>query len=259
MREAWTGETFYEGPQEPAVIELGPGGGGCPEAAGGGLSAEVNGEVLNGRTVTPADPVTFSSYVNQADALSVDWDFGDGTSEAVSGSFRCPQSLPSQYEEYVRLGLFRQCPSTRHKFAHGGALTVKETVHTDDFSTPIVTQTTTVNVAGEALGPTAIAIGPEELAPGQAATFDGSHSHDPAGPNHIREYHWNFGDGTPEASTTSPTTSHSYAAVGLYTVSLTVTNTAGVTSAPNTLPKPVAVVVPAAPGEEVNPGSQTGA
>jgi PKD repeat protein len=259
MREAWTGETFYEGPQEPAVIELGPGGGGCPEAAAGGLAAEINGEVLNGRTVTPAEPVTFSSYVNQADALNVEWDFGDGTSETVSGKFRCPQSLPSQYEEYVRLGFFRQCPSTHHNFAHGGALTVKETVHTDDLSTPMVTQTIVVNVAGEAVGPTAVAIGPEQLTPGEVGTFDGSHSHDPSGPNGIREYHWNFGDGTPEASTTSRTISHSYRSVGLYTASLTVTNKAGVTSASNTLPTPVAVVEPAVPGETVTPGSQSGA
>ena len=259
MREAWTGETFYAGPQEPAVVELGPGGGGCPEAVGGGLAAEVNGEVLNGRTVTPADPVTFSSYVNQADALSVEWDFGDGTSETVTGKFRCPQSLPAQYEEYVRLGFFRQCPSTRHTFAHGGALTVKETIHTDDRSTPVVTQTIVVNVAGEAVGPTAIATGPVEVVRGQPATFSGRASFDPAGPNRIREYHWKFGDGT-EASTTQLTIPHAYDAVGLYSVTLTVTNVDGVTSAPDALPSPVAVVEPPPVlAEEVNVGSQNGA
>jgi hypothetical protein len=259
MRERWAEGSSYEGPAYPAVIEFGPGGGGCPQVAPGGVSAEVNGEPVGGRTVTTAEPVTFSSYVNQADALKVDWDFGDGTSETTSTQFRCPQGLPAQFEEYVRLGLVRQCPSAHHAFAHGGALTVTETIHTDSLATPALTQTTTVNVAGEARVPTAIATGPLEVALGRPATFDGSASFGPGGPNQIHEYHWSFGDGTPEASTTSPTIQHLYGALGLYTVSLTVTDKGGATSAPDTLPNPVAVVQPVVPGEEIVGGTQSGA
>jgi hypothetical protein len=259
MRERWAEGSSYEGPAYPAVIEFGPGGTGCPQLAPGGVSAEVNGEPVGGRTVTTTEPVTFSSYVNQADAVKVDWNFGDGTSETTSTLFRCPQGLPAQFQEYVRLGFVRQCPSAHHTFAHGGALIVTETVHTDSLATPTLTQTTTVNVAGESRGPTAIATGPLEVALGRSATFDGSASFGPGGPNQIREYHWTFGDGTPETSTTSPTIQHSYAALGLYTVSLTVTDKGGATSAPDTLPNPVAVVQPLAPTEEVTSGSQSGA
>jgi PKD repeat protein len=259
MRERWAEGSSYEGPAYPAVIEFGPGGGGCPQVAPGGVSAEVNGEPVGGRTVTTAEPITFSSYVNQADALKVDWDFGDGTSETPSTQFRCPQGLPAQFQEYVRLGLVRQCPSAHHAFAHGGALTVTETIHTDSLATPTLTQTTTVNVAVEARVPTAIATGPLEVALGRPATFDGSASFGPGGPNQIREYHWTFGDGTPETSTTSPTIQHLYAALGLYTVSLTVTDKGGATSAPDTLPNPVAVVQPLVATEEIASGAQSGA
>ena len=54
--------------------------------------------------------------------------------------------------------------------------------------------------------------------------FDGSGSSDAEGP--IASYQWNFGDGT-TAQTTSPTTTHSYATGGSYTVTLRVTDSAG--------------------------------
>lgn len=49
--------------------------------------------------------------------------------------------------------------------------------------------------------------------------FDGSGSSDPDVGNTLT-YLWTFGDGTPETSTTTATTSHSYAADGVYTASL---------------------------------------
>lgn len=51
--------------------------------------------------------------------------------------------------------------------------------------------------------------------------FDGSASTDPDAGNTLT-YFWTFGDGTPETSTTTATTSHSYAANGDYTASLRV-------------------------------------
>lgn len=51
--------------------------------------------------------------------------------------------------------------------------------------------------------------------------FDGSASSDPDAGNTLT-YLWNFGDGSPETTTVTATTSHSYAANGTYTASLRV-------------------------------------
>jgi len=55
----------------------------------------------------------------------------------------------------------------------------------------------------------------------ETVTFDASTSYDPDGTK-IISYKWDFGDGTPAQSTPQPTITHSYSAVGNYTVTLTV-------------------------------------
>lgn len=59
---------------------------------------------------------------------------------------------------------------------------------------------------------------------GQESTFDASESLSPVGT--IVQYAWNFGDGN-TATTSSPVITHTYAQGGDYTVTLTVTNSAG--------------------------------
>ena len=59
---------------------------------------------------------------------------------------------------------------------------------------------------------------------GAPTNFDGSASSSPY--RTVATYRWMFGDGA-TATTTGPTTSHVYAAAGLYTATLTVTNTTG--------------------------------
>ena len=59
---------------------------------------------------------------------------------------------------------------------------------------------------------------------GSATSFDASSTTTPVGS--IVSYAWNFGDGI-STVTSSATTSHTYAAAGTYTASLTVTNSAG--------------------------------
>jgi alpha-tubulin suppressor-like RCC1 family protein len=61
-------------------------------------------------------------------------------------------------------------------------------------------------------------------AAGQASTFDASASSDPDGT--VAEYHWKFGDGHSE-TTTSATTTHNYTTPGTHTVTLTVSDQAG--------------------------------
>jgi PKD repeat protein len=71
--------------------------------------------------------------------------------------------------------------------------------------------------------------------PGQPASFDASASTIAYGT--IANYHWDFGDGSSQ-DTPTPTTTHSYAAAGNYTVSLTETDWAGTsvaTSPPSTV------------------------
>ncbi len=104
-----------------------------------------------------------------------------------------------------------------------------------DTVTPINIAT---NAPGTAIpvgfGPIAIAITPDQAptaalsataAPaGAPSRFNGSASSTPVGS--IASFQWNFGDGR-SAITASPRTTHVYARRGVYTVRLTVTNTAG--------------------------------
>jgi PKD repeat protein len=158
----------------------------------------------------------------------VEWDFGDGSKETVST-------------------LQLRDPEARHTYAHGGAMTVKAVIHTDDLATPTITLTTHVKVSEAAgTGPTALANGPLEAYVGQPALFDGSASFDPSGPNQVVAYHWDYGDGQKE-TTAEPVTFHTYSELGAYTASLTVTDKNGLTSTPYTLPQQVRVVPPPPP------------
>jgi DNA-binding beta-propeller fold protein YncE len=65
-------------------------------------------------------------------------------------------------------------------------------------------------------------------ASGSTVTFDASASSSPIGT--IATYAWDFGDGQME-TTTTPTISHTYSTGGDYTVTLTVTNTGGTSTA----------------------------
>ncbi|MDO8502970.1 MAG: PKD domain-containing protein [Gemmatimonadaceae bacterium] len=55
-------------------------------------------------------------------------------------------------------------------------------------------------------------------------SFDASGSSDDSG---IASYSWNFGDGTSSVSAANPRASHSYSAKGTYSVTLTVSDAAG--------------------------------
>ncbi|HET6427737.1 MAG TPA: tandem-95 repeat protein, partial [Phycisphaerae bacterium] len=82
-------------------------------------------------------------------------------------------------------------------------------------------------VALDNIAPTAaVAVGTYDLADAPVAVgFDGSASGDADGS--IVSYAWDFGDGSPAISGPSATSSHTYAANGVYTVTLTVTDDDG--------------------------------
>jgi PKD repeat protein len=242
------------------VVEFGPGGTGCPTAEASTPTAEVNGEPLSpSEALPPGTEVTFSSALTQANAVSVEWNFGDGQTETDSA------------DEY-------QHTEAKHKFVRGGELTVSEMIHTDDLATPTIVKETKISVSSVALPPTAVLEGPVELTLGASqpprlvylegggldlegggaspgavavasASFDGSASFDPnpPGSNQIKSYHWTFGDGRSE-TTETPTVAHAYEQAGVYKVELTVTDALGLTSESSTLT--VKVNVPPPPPTE---------
>lgn len=61
--------------------------------------------------------------------------------------------------------------------------------------------------------------------PGELQTFDAGTSSNTGGS--VTGYLWDFGDGTPPVASTTPTVSHTFAAVGTYAVKLTTTNAGG--------------------------------
>jgi len=152
---------------------------------------------------TVAAPLSFDGTASSdADGtiVSFDWTFGDGS--AGSGA---------------RL---------MHVYSSAGVYTVVLTV-TDD-SGRKGSATTTVEVVPVAVNqaPTANAGGPYAGRRNVSVAFDGGRSSDSDGS--VVSYAWDFGDGTQGAGI-NPT--HSYASAGSYSVTLRVTDNAGITSA----------------------------
>jgi hypothetical protein len=75
------------------------------------------------------------------------------------------------------------------------------------------------------VGPVAMAEGPYSSQGGQLVTFDGGGSVSPNG--WIAEYSWQWGDGTSQTNSTSPTASHVFGRRGTFDVVLTITDNAG--------------------------------
>jgi PKD repeat protein len=217
------------GPFFAPVIELGPGGTGCPQASATTPLAKVNNiEVKAEESVKPDSEVVFSSQVKQADALKVEWSFGDGAKETVSTN------------EF-------QSTTAKHKYTTEGTYTVTERIYSDDLAapeqavykeghltTPTITVTRTLLVGTHP--PKAQFTGLSSAKVGEAVTFT-SHSTDPNGPEGLPlESAWSFGDGASAASGSTQT--HSYAAAGTYTVTLTVTDHLGLK---NSFSQPITV------------------
>ena len=127
------------------------------------------------------------------DSITFEWQFGDGGTAT--------EMMPT------------------HTYTTAGNYEVKLVV--DDGtarSEPSVTSAA-ISAPPVNLAPVADPGGPYAAEPGQAITFDGSGSADPNGD--ALSYSWDFGDGS-TGSGVSPT--HTYAAAGIYTVTLTVSD-----------------------------------
>jgi PKD repeat protein len=268
---------LYGPPSAPAVIEFGPGGAGCPQAKSRELTATKGGVPLEGRPVNEGENVGFTTNLSQADAIKVEWDFGDGTKET---------NVPKKPQE----------PEAKHAFAHSGKLIVTATIYTDDLATPTITLTTHVTVEGEhketkeeeeerkqdeeeepkketkeeeeerkqdeeeekhkeGSGPQALGVGPEPAYLGRPALFDGSASYDVGAANQIAQYHWSFGDGE-QYSGPQAIVFHTYRSANMYEATLTVTDRRGLMSGPYLLK---VKVVPFPVKEQSSPEQPPGA
>src|SRR5215207_6002015 len=129
-------------------------------------------------------------------------------------------------------------PAMQHTFASPGSVTVRLRV-TDERAAPDTATGTTTMTLNVTRPPVAeLTATPNVVNPGGTVQFDGSASFDPDGAG-ISLYEWDFdGNGTYDASGTSPTTSHRYAVTGNFAARLRVTDAAGGTGT-----KSVAVIV----------------
>lgn len=157
--------------------------------------------------------------------VAYDWDFGDGN---------------------VGTG-----PTPTHTYAVDGVYTVSLTVTDDD--SLIDSGNTTATITVVCAPPTADPNGPYIGMVGSPVQFNGSGSVDPCYP--IVSYDWDFGDGN---TGTGVSPMYTYAAAGLYNVTLTVTNDRGLADSGSTTatisdvpPMAVSVKVPAA----INPAN----
>lgn len=126
---------------------------------------------------------------------------------------------PSSSNSVLSSGQIATIPFTLQAKASGNLPLVLTNVVMTNAAAVAVNPTNLLNSAisvGNS-APTANPGGPYSGVPGVAISFNGSGSTDPE--NNPLTYAWNFGDG---ATGTGVSPSHSYAAVGAYTVSLTV-------------------------------------
>src|ERR1043166_7416577 len=120
-------------------------------------------------------------------------------------------------------------PQPSHTYAASGTYTVSLTVTDAKGAQSAPATTTATFTSGSNQPPVANAGGPYSTTT-RTVQFDGSRSSDPDG-NLPLTYAWSFGDGS---SGTGAQPSHTYAANGIYTVTLTVTDSKGAQSAPST-------------------------
>ena len=167
-------------------------------------------------TWTPVAPasitteVTFTSTVTDSDqpagtAFTYAWNFGDTATSALAN----PKHTFAEKKSYtVKLTVTD---------ARGAAVTVEHTITVGN-TLPVVATLTASNVSPNT---------------GDVVTFTATATDADSDP--IAKYTWNFGDGTAVQTTTPGATTHTYAAPGTWTVSVTATDSRGAVSVAKTL------------------------
>jgi PKD repeat protein len=201
---------FDSNPEAPHVVRFGPGGEGCPTAKASPLGAAVGATKIEAaEVIAPGSEVKLTSSLSEANALKVKWSFGDGGELVTSNQHQSLEAL--------------------HKFTTEGEFKVKATVETDNLATPTIVLERTLTVSKPL--PVAKFTATNPVLVGQVDTFDTKGSSGSEG-SAVTEYKWEFGDGSPAVASSTPGTTHAFAAAGQYTVTLRVTDAQKRTSKP---------------------------
>jgi PKD repeat protein len=174
--------------------------------------------------VTPLDPGVVVDAPPVADA-GADQSVYEGETVVLDGTGSSDDQGITAYEwDFQSDGTWDAFSATAStSYATAGTYTV--TLRVTDTGGQQTMDTAVITVSTFVDNPPAADAGPDKTATvGAAVQFDGSGSTDDIG---ISTYAWTFGDGG-TASSIAP--SHTYGAVGTYTVTLTVTDTIGQTS-----------------------------
>jgi hypothetical protein len=133
---------LYESPVSTAarLIQLGPEGKGCPQASASKPAAFASGvAVEEGKPIAISSTVEFTSELTQANALSVEWSFGDGSAPVIESIPAANLNKPGTPTTAVT-----------HKFLKSGTLEVVEKIHTDDLASPTLEVTSKVLISASA-------------------------------------------------------------------------------------------------------------
>jgi PKD domain len=198
--------TVQEAPH-PQVATFGPNSTNenCPKASASAPVASLNGAAI-GTGASPAhvgQKITLASKVKGANVLSVQWNFGDGTTETLT---------KEQFET----------AKIEHTYTSVGTKQVTATIKTDDLADSTIT-TPVGSVVVSTSNPVAQFI---TSAPTVGVPVKFTSTSIDENKSAIVKYSWNFGDGSPE-SASGPAVEHAYGAAGKYTVSLKVTDALG--------------------------------
>jgi PKD repeat protein len=122
-------------------------------------------------------------------------------------------------------------PTVEHVFDEEGGFTVSLVV-VDNSGAMSLVASNSVGVGAAQTPTAAFSVSPANPRSGDLVTFDASGSRAPEGRT-IVSYRWNFGDGSPEDTTSGRVARHTYVVAGnarTFTVTLTITDSAGRTS-----------------------------
>ena len=192
-----------------------------------------------GNTDTASQQVNASAKPNQPPSASLSASpnvqtAGDNVTFDASGS--TDDSGITQYRwDFDGNGSVDRTTSSavvQHAYAESGQYTATVTVVDGAGATDSASATVNVTNASDTTPPdAALSASPTKAGLNETVSFDASGSSDNWG---IVEYRWDFeGDGSVDATTTSPTTTHAYSAAGSYDATVTVVDAAGNTDTAN--------------------------
>ncbi len=203
-----------------------PGSAGSATLYGAGLSSDGSrtsgdGTGTDTLTITVEAPV-----VNQPPTADAGGPYAGAVSELItfdaSGSTDSDGTIVTyewDFDGDLTYDVSQGTPTIAHSYPSQGIYNVTVRVTDDQGATDTASTQATIGAAANQ-PPTAVAGGPYSGTAGYPTTFDGTGSSDPE--SGALTYSWDFGDATAFGSGATP--SHTYAAAGDYTVTLTVTD-----------------------------------